>query len=80
MIAVDTLWSVFKCEREEWLHNSKSKSSLNIANDLYITRLESDYIALTDKRPEKNLTVELKTNFSFWMFNWGNHETLHLLN
>lgn len=53
---------------------------LHLANDLYLTKLDADYLYLTEKRHEKNLEIESKTGFSWWMFNFGNRESIQLIN
>lgn len=50
------------------------------ANDIYITKLEADYLYLTQKKAEKNLQLETKTKFSWWILNFGNQEKIYLIN
>lgn len=80
LIALETLKTAIKCRVNELFDNPRQKVGPTLFNDLYITKLESDYLYLTEKRPERNLYVEMQTRISWWMFRFGNKEKIHLLN
>lgn len=47
LLALDTVKTSLKCRWKELLENPKQKIGHKLSNDLYITKLESDYLYLT---------------------------------
>ena len=51
-----------------------------MANSFYLTRLESDYVYLTQKNPEKRVFLDVESDLVLWVWAFGNTEKLRFIN
>jgi hypothetical protein len=69
--------------RVKWMqlvsHRALTPSS-TLANQSYITRLESDLLFLNDRAPEKKLHIETRSTLSLGFLCWGNEEKTRFIN
>ena len=69
-IVFEVIKKYMRCRWQQLWLNPRGKPDPNLLNQLYLLKLDSDYLHLSDKRQQKYLQLNVKTKLSFWFLNF----------